>query len=203
MDLVAGVPNSLYRPPVTETPSTRDLGTTLRQIRNERGLSLNQVAEATGISRSLLSLIETGQSDITVGRLSRLTRLYGVRYAEILPEPRHPDPVVVRSDDRVVLTSVEEGLTVEILAPEIPRTMQSLLATFAPGARMTDFITEISEEWVHLLEGRIEIEFADGRSILLDAGDSAYFTSGPGGHRHANLADGVSRLLIVVRRPGE
>lgn len=188
---------------MTESPSTPGLGAKLREIRHERGLSLNQVAEATGISRSLLSLIETEQSDITVGRLSRLATLYDIRYSDILPEPRNPDPVIVRGDDRPVLTLAEEGLTVEVLAPEIPRTMQSLLATFEPGARMADFITEMSEEWVHLLEGEIEIEFADGRTIRLAAGDSAYFTSGPGGHRHANLANAVSRLLIVVRRPGE
>jgi len=36
------------------------LGTTLRTIRTSRGLSLAQVGKATGISRSLLSLIETG-----------------------------------------------------------------------------------------------------------------------------------------------
>ena len=61
------------------------LGTTLRTIRTARGFSLAQVAAATGISRSLLSLIETGRSDITVGRLTRLAALYEIRLADLVP----------------------------------------------------------------------------------------------------------------------
>ena len=68
-------------------PHQAGLGAALRAARTRRGLSLAQVAEATGISRSLLSLIETGRSDITIGRLDKLSLLYDVRLSELLPEP--------------------------------------------------------------------------------------------------------------------
>ena len=177
------------------------LGTTLRTIRTARGLSLAQVATATGISRSLLSLIETGRSDITIGRLSRLAQLYELRLAELVPEPRHPDPIVVRADDRQLLRSTAEAIDVEVLVPEGPHTMQAVLATFAPLARMQDYIPQPNEQFTHVIEGRIRTEFADGRELELAAGDSATYVSGDGGHRHQNLADAVSRMLIVVRRP--
>ena len=93
------------------------LGTTLRAIRTARGFSLAQVAKATGISRSLLSLIETGRSDITIGRLTRLARLYEIRLADLVPEPRHADPVIVRADDRRVLHYSAEGIDIELLVP--------------------------------------------------------------------------------------
>jgi hypothetical protein len=93
--------------------STGDsLGSTLRSVRTARGLSLAQVAKETGISRSLLSLIETGRSDITVGRLTRLARLYELRIVDLVPEPRHPDPIVVRADDRQVVHYTAEGIDV-------------------------------------------------------------------------------------------
>src|SRR6185312_910162 len=57
---------------------TRLLGERLRAIRAERGVSLSAVAEATGISTSFLSLVETGKNDITFGRLRRLIDYYGV-----------------------------------------------------------------------------------------------------------------------------
>jgi len=177
------------------------LGTTLRATRTARGLSLAQVAKATGISRSLLSLIETGRSDITIGRLTRLARLYEIRLADLVPEPRHADPVVVRADDRLVLHYTAEGIDIELLVPDGPHSLQALLATFAPHAAMQDYIPQPSEQFTHVIEGRVRTEFADGRAIELNAGDSATYVSGEGGHRHTNLADGVTRMLIVLRAP--
>ncbi len=185
-----------------EMTSSHDpaLGAALRQARNARGLSLAQVADATSISRSLLSLIETGRSDITIGRLGRLAQLYDLRLADLVPEPRHPDPVVVRADDRPLMHYDSEEIDVEVLVPEGPHALQALLATYAPNAHMEDFVVQPNEQFVYLLEGRIRTEFADGRAIELGPGDSATFISGEGGHRHTNLVDTVSRMVIVIRR---
>src|SRR5687768_11955058 len=173
------------------------LGTTLRTIRTARGLSLAQVAAATGISRSLLSLIETGRSDITIGRLNRLAQLYDIRLADLVPEPRHPDPIVVRADDRQGFHYQTEGIDVEILVPEGRHMLQALIATFEPRAAMADYVIQGAEQIVHVLEGHIRTEFADGRELELHAGDSATFVSGEGGHRHANVCDELARMIIV------
>ena len=177
------------------------MGTTLRAIRTARGFSLAQVATATGISRSLLSLIETGRSDITIGRLTRLARLYEIKLADLVPEPRHADPVVVRADDRRVLHYSAEGIDIELLVPDGPHTLQALLATFAPHARMQDYIPQPNEQFTHVIEGHVRTEFADGRELELSAGDSATYVSGEGGHLHTNLADDVTRMVIVLRPP--
>ena len=165
-------------PEATQPPHGAGLGVALRAARNARGLSLAQVAEATGVSRSLLSLIETGRSDITIGRLSRLARLYDVRLADLVPEPRHPDPLVVRADDRRAMHSQSEGIDVEILMPEGPHAMQALLTTLSPRAAMKDYVIQPNEIFVLVLEGKVRTEFADGRELVLEAGDSAAFLSG-------------------------
>ena len=188
------------RLPETHPPHDAELGAALRRARNLRGMSLAQVAEATGISRSLLSLIETGRSDITVGRLSRLARLYDIRLADLVPEPRHPDPLVVRADDRPAVHYEAEGIDVEILMPEGPHAMQALLTTLSPKAAMQDFIAQPNEVFAFVLEGKVRTEFADGRELVLEAGDSAAFVSGEGGHRHANLCDETTRLVVVIGR---
>ena len=189
------------RLPETHAPHDAELGVALRRARNARGLSLAQVAEATGVSRSLLSLIETGRSDITVGRLSRLAGLYDIRLADLVPEPRHPDPLVVRADDRRVMHYEAEGIDVEILTPEGPHAMQALLTTMSPKAAMKDFIIQPNEIFTVVLEGKVRTEFADGREIVLDAGDSAAYVSGESGHRHTNLSNKTTRMVVVIRRP--
>jgi transcriptional regulator with XRE-family HTH domain len=196
-------PLRLSSPTADAQPPNTMLGPALRAARKARGLSLTEVAAATRISRSLLSLIETGRSDITVGRLGRLAQLYEIRLADLVPEPRHPDPIGVRADDRQVVHYTAEGIDVEVLAPHGPTTMQALLATFLPGAAMEDFVVQENEQFVHVLEGHVRTEFGDGREIELGAGDSAYYVSGEGGHRHANLADAITRKVNVLgrRRP--
>jgi transcriptional regulator with XRE-family HTH domain len=193
-------PLRLSSEPLGGPAHNAELGPALREARKARGFSLTEVAEATAISRSLLSLIETGRSDITIGRLGRLAQLYEIRLADLVPEPRHPDPIVVRSDDRPVIHYTAEGIDIEVLAPQGPKQMQALLATFLPGAEMEDYIVQDNEQFVHVLEGRVRTEFGDGREIELSAGDSAYYVSGEGGHRHANLARGITRMVIVLRR---
>jgi transcriptional regulator with XRE-family HTH domain len=189
--------------PVELYPSSHEaaLGAALRQARKARGFSLAQVADSTGVSRSLLSLIENGRSDITIGRLNRLAHLYGIRLADLVPETRQPDPTVVRADDRRGLHYTSEGIDIELLVPEGPHTMQALLATFSPQAAMEDYILQPYEQFVHVIEGHTRTQFGDGREVELNAGDSATFVSGDQGHRHANLCAGIARMLIVHRAP--
>jgi transcriptional regulator with XRE-family HTH domain len=195
--VIEPVPNLPLRPGNDDEAS---LGAGLRHARKVKGLSLAQVAAATGISRSLLSLIETGRSDITIGRLSRLAQLYDIRLSDLVPDPRHPDPVVVRADDRQGFHYTAEGIDVEILVPEGRHMLQALISTFEPRAAMADYVVQGVEQLVHVLRGHIRTEFADGRELELRPGDSATFVSGEGGHRHLNLADEVSRMVIVIRR---
>ena len=59
-----------------ETPA--GLGSALRAARRRKSLSLSDVAAATGISPSFLSLVENGKSDITIGRLVRLVTFFAI-----------------------------------------------------------------------------------------------------------------------------
>jgi transcriptional regulator with XRE-family HTH domain len=54
------------------------LGQNLREIRQRLARSLTEVAKATGVSPSFISMVENGNSDISIGRLLKLTQTYGV-----------------------------------------------------------------------------------------------------------------------------
>src|ERR1044072_6918996 len=163
-DMVICLESAALAPASEAAPTGEDtLGSALRAIRTARGCSLGQVAKETGISRSLLSLIETGRSDITIGRLTRLARLYELRLVDLVPEPPHPAPIGVRADDRQVLHYAAEGIDVEVLVPDGPHTLQALLATFGPHARMQDYIPQPHEQFTHVIDGSVRTEFADGR----------------------------------------
>ena len=68
-----------------EKKAPASVGAHLHQARRARNLSLADVAEATSISASFLSLVENDKSDITIGRLVRLIEFYGISIADLLP----------------------------------------------------------------------------------------------------------------------
>ena len=74
------------RLPRMSVSSAAHLGGALRALRLQRRASLVEVASATGISKSFLSLVENDRSDITIGRLLRLVNYYGADMADLFPQ---------------------------------------------------------------------------------------------------------------------
>ncbi len=88
------------RSPEGSRSADTDLGKALKDARLARGYSLAQVAAATGISKSLLSLIENNKSDVTLRRLVMLAEHYETHIADLVPAKSPPDPVVTRRKER-------------------------------------------------------------------------------------------------------
>ena len=184
-------------PPVTDIVN---LGATLRGIRTARGLSLNDVAEATQISASFLSLVETGRSDITIGRLSRLVDFYKVSITDLLPGPGAAEPDVVRAAERRLIHSPAEGIDVFLLGADTRRSMMPMLVVFQPGASLAEYGRHPGEEFVHVLSGRLELTLKDSPPRRLGPGDSAYYPSDRS-HLFANASKRQMLKLICVDSP--
>jgi len=153
----------------------RDLGRALRAARDERGLSLSDVAEATEISASFLSLVENGKSDITVGRLQRLVEFYRISITDLLPMGAAEDSGVMRRDEHPLLHSPAEGIDVFLLVPDMKRTMMPMVLEFEPGAELAEHGKHGGEEFVYVMEGTLELELSGLEPSILEAGDSAYY----------------------------
>jgi transcriptional regulator with XRE-family HTH domain len=185
-----------------ENHDAATLGSTLRETREARRLSLAEVAEATGISASFLSLVEKDRSDITIGRLVRLIEFYGISITDLVPGTVASGwPDVVERADRRLLHSPAEGVDVYLLGSDTRRrSMMPLLVELEPGARLAEFGRHAGEEWVHVLDGVLRLELEGAEPRLLAAGDSAYYPA-ERPHLFSN-ADGERPLrLICVDSP--
>ena len=177
-----------------------ELGTRLRALRSERGRSIAEVAEATGISASFLSLVENGRSDIAIGRLMRLIDFYGVGLATLFPETPRTDIEVIRRSEYVHLASGDEGLDLVVLAHGDQRGMMPFIAAYEQGGGMSEPTPYEGEAFVYVLEGSIGIDFEDGDSVVLGEGDTATIRS-TGRRTYRNAGAGTARLLGVIARP--
>jgi len=184
-----------------ETGLRGSVGAALRQVRTARMLSLQDVAKATGISASFLSLVEKDRSDITIGRLVKLIEFYGISITDLLPFSAKTEyPEVVEAADRKPLYSPAEGASISLLAVDTQRQLMPLEVELEPGAGLAEPGRHAGEEWVYVLEGELLVELEGAEPRVLQAGDAAYYPA-ERAHRLANASDTASVRLICVDTP--
>lgn len=180
--------------------ASSELGTRLRQLRKSRGVSLAEVGEGTGISPSFLSMVEKGKSDITVSRLMRLVRWFDVSIADLVQQPNRSLVQVVRADERRSVRLADERISIQMLSADGHHAMMPVINTYDEGGGMTDPTTHEGEEFVHVLEGTVELTVGTGESIVLGPGDSAYYRAETP-HSFRNAGRGPVRFLGVTTPP--
>jgi transcriptional regulator with XRE-family HTH domain len=190
-------------PAVVETDyPTNGIGRQLRAVRTKRGFTLAQVAAATKISKSFLSLLEVGKTDVTIGRLMRLVHFYGISVVDLLPDAAadSSEITVVRNGEWTLLDSPSEGIRDYLLTLDTNRVMLPLIGVFEPGGRNVELAEHEGEEFVYILEGRFAVHIAAQEPVILSKGDSMYFRADLP-HAYANVSEGESRLLAVITPP--
>lgn len=181
-----------------------ELGTRLRGLRTERGLSLSQLEAATSISSSFLSLVESGKSDITISRLLRLADFFDVDLGDLVEGSRvgRRPLEVIRENDGSVVSSGSEGVTVRFLghsrwqlSPRIGEYQPGGTIDVGEGERVARDIFHHHELFMYVVAGTFEIEVGDEEPVKVGRGDSVLIRDGA--DRVVNVGRGVGRLLVV------
>jgi transcriptional regulator with XRE-family HTH domain len=145
----------------------------VRELRAAKGLSLEALASHSGVSRSMISLIERGESSPTAVVLEKLATALGVMLASLFDTPtaaQAPASPVARRADQVQWQDPASGyLRRNISPPGVPQPMQIVEVQFPPGGRVA-FETGVRDARVHqqvwVLEGAIDITVGDARHAL-------------------------------------
>lgn len=178
-----------------------EVGARILELRQERGLSLRALAEASGLSLNAISRIERGESSPTVSSLQLLASALEVPMLELFRVEPERRTVLVRADDRA--STRGPGVLVESLGTGLPgQHMGPFMFTLEAGATAGDeAITHGGEEFVHCLQGRVEYRVGDEWHEL-GRGDSLIFQA-PQPHMCRNPGRTPARLLIVILAPEE
>jgi transcriptional regulator with XRE-family HTH domain len=176
------------------------LGCRLRAKRKQLGLSLEDVARATEMSPSFLSYVENGKGDISFTRLGRLVALYGLTWVDLAP-PNAADDRIVRVGERQELRIPEAKVSVSVLARSAEWSMMPMLCVYERGGGSTGPLPLESEEFIHVLQGSLEISFEDGEEITLGDGDSIYLIEPERARTYRNTNRGRTVTLSVISPP--
>jgi len=183
---------------------SEQFGGRLAALRLLSGLSLEDVAASSGLTKSYLSKLERGLSQPSIATVLKLAKTFGISSGKLLGEVPEPDEIsVVRKHERLPFSRAEgrEGYAYEAVAPRhadksmTPFIMRPPLTT----AESMDLVTHAGEEFIFVISGEMEVVFAD-RKHTLAAGDSVYFAASIP-HRARSLGKVPAEALVVVSIP--
>jgi transcriptional regulator with XRE-family HTH domain len=187
-----------------------DLGKEIRQLRKVRGITLQQLALATGKSVGFLSQVERNLTLPSVAALQDISEALAVHIGWFFPDDTSGDPEerehIVRQQNRRRLTYSELsgteylGLHDELLSANLNGQLALGISRYEPGASTgDDSYAHDGEEAGLVLSGRLELTI-DGRVHLLEAGDSFSFDSKLQ-HRYINPSVSEETLVIWANTP--
>jgi transcriptional regulator with XRE-family HTH domain len=175
------------------------LGSRIRDLRLERGLTLRDLSASTGLSTGLLSQVERGLTDPSLAALRRIARALDVPLFGLFQGEDAGGVAVVRRERRMLVRSPGGGTTYARVSPGSGR-LELLEGRLDPGAASSDDPwSHPSEECVVVLSGSVVVE-VDGIRHELGPGDSCYFDSRLP-HRYVNEGSGPATFLLAVTPP--
>jgi transcriptional regulator with XRE-family HTH domain len=170
------------------------VGARLKQIRVRRGLTLTAVASATGISKSTLSRLESGQRRPTLELLLGLSHAYRVPLDDLVGAPPEGDPRLRLTPGRV------KGRTVIPLARQ-PGDMRAWKIIIPTSGTTPELRAHDGSEWIYVLSGRMRVVLGDS-DVVLGPGEVASFaTTVP--HWFGSTGDEPAEIISIFGRPGE
>ena len=188
------------------TEKSNVVGHKIRGIRESKGISVEEIAERSGLSIDQILSIENEQNLPSLGPLIKIARALGVRLGTFMDDNDALGPVITRAAERERNRSISFSND----ASDARKHMEyHPLAQQKAGRHMEPFIIEIQpseekkfklsahegEEFIYVMEGQVEIEYGKEK-YLLKEGDSIFYDSIVKHHVHG--APGKSAKILAV-----
>ena len=174
------------------------LAASLREARKTRGLSLDAVAKLSGVSRSMVSQIERGESSPTVATLWNLTQALQVDFAGLLEGRDAPGIEVTRAGDAPVIQGRGRGVSIRILSPAETVGEHEVydLSFTAGGALDSAPHNPGCREHLTVISGALQVISGEAEERLGPGDVARYAADRPHSIR---AGDGAARAILIVQ----
>jgi len=171
----------------------------IREIRKSKGLTLEELSQACGLSVSQLSKIENGKARLTFDIALTLSGVLRVPVTAFLSSPAAA-PIARRSITRTGGGIVHDtpGLRFEVLCSDFKEKRNVFWRVVITARSLKEgggWRSHPGEEFLHVLEGRLNLHTEHYEPVLLTPGDSILFDAGM---PHAYVAEGDSDVVVLM-----
>ncbi|MGN0866320.1 MAG: helix-turn-helix domain-containing protein [Oligosphaeraceae bacterium] len=189
-------------------PVNDRIGVKIRDLRELRSVSLEELSARTGLSRELLERIEAGDVPLSLSPLQKIARGLGCRLGTFLDDAALSGPVVSgevtggEGDDSLRFTGGNrDGLLFHALAVnKADRSMEPFVVEVEPAsAEKYELSSHEGEEFIYVLEGAVEVAYGK-KFFTVRQGQSIYYDSIVPHHVHAQ-GEAQAKILAVIYTP--
>jgi transcriptional regulator with XRE-family HTH domain len=192
-------PTNVIEPtPGSNAPSGEvDVGSSLRRLREEHGLTIRALSEKSGLAVNTLSLIENSKSSPSVNTLQQLAIALEVPITAFFESEKPESKVAFVKAGQRSRAAFDHGILEDLGAGASIQAVEPLFVTLEPGAGSgLQDIVHTGYEFVYCLEGRI-LYTIENQSYLIEPGDSLLFEAHLP-HRWQNVSPSKSQSLLVL-----
>ncbi len=168
----------------------------LKRLRNERNLSLSQLARLSDISKAMISQIEKGNANPTINTIWKIAGGLNVPYTSLL-ERRQQSAFIIKKSDIVSQTANDEQYRLYCYYSSTPhRNFEFFQMELDEGCRYSSIgHPEKAEKYIMILKGRLTLEVND-KIFILNVNDSITFSAATE-HVYFNSGKGILKACII------
>ena len=178
-----------------------DLGTRIRALRKEHGLSLEELSERSGVALATLSRLENSKGSGTFRTHQKIAEALGLAITELYKDFDRPEEeaVLLQSEsDEVETFTYDAKASAVLLASQIAskRMLPQLLVLQPGGKTAQEQYRKGTERWIFGLEGEVEV-MVGKKGYRVTPGGTLYFKASLP-HRFSNTRKSAARCIMVT-----
>ena len=189
----------MARGTIAEGVSSEKLGGRVRELRQGQGLTLEDLAQGSGVSRAMISKLERGEKNPTLVIAAKLAEALDVTLSQLAGVEDRREVVVVPRERRMTMQDPTSGFERQLLSPAFTgRGLEFVRNVIPEGATSGEFPPHKKgvEEYIVVERGRLRM-ILGGEQYILEEGDSAYFEADVP-HRFDNAGSGECSYYLVI-----
>jgi transcriptional regulator with XRE-family HTH domain len=173
------------------------IGARVRNYRMQKGMTLQQLSEASGVSQSMLSMVERGKTSASIGTLMAIADALGGRMSDLLvTEEPAPSREVIRLAEQPIYKT-DQGVTWRVVRQDRQRGVEIAINEYRAGTGSTRSPHHhTGYEYGLILEGKLTVEL-EGTTHLLRRGDTIAYNSSAA-HKIWNFGRSSARALWII-----
>jgi transcriptional regulator with XRE-family HTH domain len=186
--------------PLATRTDTPRVGARVRSLRRERGLTIEQLAAATGLTKGFISQLERDRTAPSLSSIARICDALGVPLSHIFE--REPAPALVRRSERARINGSPASAN-HLLSSRDEARFQAIESEIAPGASAGDELSSLpgEMEFVYVLAGTLELQVGDETHVLREGDAFTYPLAKPHTWRNGSSTENARVLWVSVPNP--
>src|SRR5919112_25783 len=183
--------------------SSEQLGKRVKELRGRRGLTLEVLAERSGVSRAMISKLERGEKNPTLVVAAKLAEGLGVTLSQLVGMEERREVVVVPREGRMVMRDPGTGFERQLLSPTfVGRGVEFVRNLIPEGSTSGEFPPHRRGVEEHIVVERGSLRaILGGEEYLLREGDALYFEAEVA-HSFENAGEGECSYYVVISSRG-